>query len=31
VHNFRLALEGNRYRWDAAKRAFERTDGGKSL
>lgn len=27
VHNFRLALEGNRYRWDASKGSFERASG----
>jgi hypothetical protein len=31
VNNFRLALEGTRYRWDAARGAFERTAGGSSL
>jgi ribonuclease BN (tRNA processing enzyme) len=27
VHNFRLALEGSRYLWDASRGAFERTSG----
>jgi len=31
VNNFRLALEGTRYRWDATRGAFERTAGGTSL
>jgi ribonuclease BN (tRNA processing enzyme) len=31
VRNFQLALEGNRYRWDAAKGAFARAGGGAAL